>query len=134
MARSSPVLEALMSVALPRLGALVPARAVQRVQNSIPLGTIKRPRAGGAVSGPPSLLGKAGLPAWGLDLNVGSTGSESVNRVFVPGQKVAASGEQRRACLGELHVAAALVQPEPALGDGAIQPSLVLGRRALKLI
>jgi hypothetical protein len=39
----------------------------------------ERPRVGGAVSGPPSLLGKAGLPAWGLALNVGSTGSESVS-------------------------------------------------------
>ena len=56
MARSSPVLEALMSVALPHLGALVPACAVQRVQNSIPLGTINSPEQGGCVG--------AAQPSW----------------------------------------------------------------------
>jgi len=35
MARSSPVLEALMSLAFSHLGALVPARAVQRVKPRI---------------------------------------------------------------------------------------------------
>ena len=35
MARSSPVLEALMSLAFSHLGALVPARAVQRTKSRI---------------------------------------------------------------------------------------------------
>ena len=48
-------------------------------------------------------------------------------------QQSARSRKQRRTRLGELHVGAALVQPEPAVGDGAIKPSLVFGRRALEL-
>jgi hypothetical protein len=44
------------------------------------------------------------------------------------------SGEQRHARLGELHVGAALVQPEPALGEGVVKRGLVFRRRALELI
>jgi hypothetical protein len=44
------------------------------------------------------------------------------------------SGEQGGTRFGEPHIGAALVQPEPAFGDGAIEPGLVLGGRALQLI
>jgi hypothetical protein len=73
------------------------------------------------VSGPPNLLGKAVSRLGGLALNVGSTGSESVNRGFVPGQKVAPLGEQGRARLGELYEGPALVELEPTLGDSCDQ-------------
>ena len=46
----------------------------------------------------------------------------------------APSGEQRGARLGELHIGPALVQPEPAIGDDALKPGLVLSGRALELI
>jgi hypothetical protein len=42
--------------------------------------------------------------------------------------------EQRRTHVGELHVSAAPMQPEPALGDGALKTGLVFRRRALELI
>jgi hypothetical protein len=58
-----------------------------------------------------------GLGVWAS--NVGSTGLSPPTAVLFPGQKVAASGEQRRARLGEPHIGAALVQLEPAVLDRA---------------
>src|SRR6201987_5551982 len=49
-------------------------------------------------------------------------------------QQPARSRKHRRTSLGELHVGPALVQPEPAVGDGAIKAGLVFRRRALELI
>ena len=40
--------------------------------------------------------------------------------------------EQRRARLGEPHIGPALVQPQPAVGDGALKPGRVLGRCAVQ--
>src|ERR1700757_3776294 len=49
-------------------------------------------------------------------------------------QQPARSRKHRRTSLGELHVGPALVQPEPALGEGALKTRLVFHRRALELI
>ena len=45
----------------------------------------------------------------------------------------ARSRKHRRARLGELHIGPALVEHEPALGDGAIKAGLVFGSRAPEL-
>src|ERR1700751_2257880 len=49
-------------------------------------------------------------------------------------QQPARSRKHRCTSLGELHVGPALVQPEPAVGDGALKARLVFRRRALVLI
>jgi hypothetical protein len=92
----------------------------QRPQNFIAFARNKRPRAGGCLGAaqPPW---RGCLPASGVwALNVGSTGSESANRGFVPGQKVAASGEQCCTGVGEADISAALVQDKPALSDRVV--------------
>jgi hypothetical protein len=91
----------------------------QRPQNFIAFARNKRPRAGGLSRGRPASLARLspGFGVWAL--NVGSTGSESANRGFVPGQKVAASGEQ--CCTDrEADISAALVQDKPALSDRVV--------------
>jgi hypothetical protein len=42
--------------------------------------------------------------------------------------------QQRRAGLGQPHIGAALVQAEPAVGDGALKAGFIFRRRALELI
>src|ERR1700740_1734337 len=49
-------------------------------------------------------------------------------------QQPARSRKHRRTGFGELHVGPALMQPQPAVGDGALKAGLVFGRRALELV
>jgi len=57
------------------------------------------------------------------------TGHITVMRITLA--KAGSSGEQIRAGLGE-HVSSALVQHQPALLDGTLEPGLVFGRRSLE--
>src|ERR1700739_3431389 len=67
----------------------------------------------GAVSGPPDLLGKAGLPArvgW-FGRAPGAPNLSPPTAVLFPGQKVAASGEQCCTGVGEVDISAARANP-----------------------
>ena len=102
-------------------------------KNVMALAIKTAPSAGGnLMSGPPSLLCWRLSPG-SLVLGGGSTESESAARRLFPCQEVVASGEQCGAGIGEADIGAALMELQPALGDGEIKTGLVFRRRALEL-
>ena len=118
--------------AAPRMGLADPAAVVAAAAKSHPVLSKTAPSRGDCIGAARPWGRPAPGSSWVVWTGAGSNESESANRGFVPGQKVAASGEQCCTGVGEADIGAALVQDQPALGDRAIEASLVFRRRALE--
>src|ERR1700751_1979394 len=120
--------------AAPRMGLADPAAVVAAAAKSHPVLSKTAPSRGDCIGAARPWGRPAPGSSWVVWAGAGSNESESANRGFVPGQKVAASGEQCCTGVGEADIGAALVQDQPAISNGTIEAGLVFRRRALELI